>query len=292
MFVECESVEEYAKLVTTELMYKLMVPNISALIRAQKPANTTEFVKAADLYISGSRLDRSKLWHQRGGRQHFTPYRYPFKEQQPSSPHNTTAPSASPQFRQSNQLSQPVPRPTNDSNPSGLFKKDRRHLQQKPHRLSKYFDDKKGPLCFQCKNWGHLSAVCPEKVPSLFAMGKVVSMPVRFFLDSGADLTIVSDGLVHELARNGTQIINPSEDVTIKCVHAPFTSLPTIHLSCELWDSKFDMKMAISNDISHDVILGRDCPKLYDLMTNAITEIPQEILAVQTRQQTPVSTSK
>ena len=48
------------------------------------------------------------------------------------------------------------------------------------------------------------------------------------------------------------------------------------------------MKMAISNDISHDVILGRDCPKLYDLMTNAITEIAQEILAVQTRQQSTV----
>ncbi len=46
--------------------------------------------------------------------------------------------------------------------------------------------------------------------------------------------------------------------------------------------------MAISNDISHDVILERDCPKLYNLMTNAITEIPQEILAVQTRQQSMV----
>ena len=218
---ECESVEECAKLVTTELMYKLMAPNISALVRAQNPANTTEFLQAAGLYISGSRLDRSKLWDQRGGRQHFTPYRYPFKEQQPSSPQNTTAPSASPQFRQSNQLTQPAPQPTNHSNPSGLFKKVRRYLQQKPHRLSKYFDDKKGPLCFQCKNWGHLSTVCPEKevcrveqsqhpqytqprLPSLFAMGKVASMLVRFFLDSGADLTIVSDGLVHELARNGT----------------------------------------------------------------------------------------
>ena len=126
------------------------------------------------------------------------------------------------------------------------------------------------------------------RLPSLFAMGKVASMPVRFFLDSGADLTIVSDGLVHELARNGTQNINPSEDITIKGVHAPFTSLPTIHLSCELCNSKFDLKIAISNDISHDVILRRDCPKLYDLMTNAITEIPQEILAVQTRQQSTV----
>ena len=150
-----------------------------------------------------------------------------------------------------------------------------------------------------------ICAVCPEKevcrveqpqlsqytqprLPSLFAMGKVASMPVRFFLDSGADLTIVSDGLVHELAKNGTQIINPSEDVTIKGVHTTFTSLPTIHLSCELCDSKFDMKMAISNDISHDVILGRDCAYLYDLMTNANTDIPQEILAVQTRQQSTV----
>ena len=129
-------------------------------------------------------------------------------------------------------------------------------------------------------------------LPSLFAMGKVASMPVRFFLDSGVALTIVSDGLVHELARNGTQIINPSEDVTIKGVHAPFTSLPTIHLSCELCGSKFDMKMAISNDISHDVILGRDCPKLYDLMTNAITEIPQEIMDVQTRQQSNTRVNK
>ena len=126
------------------------------------------------------------------------------------------------------------------------------------------------------------------RLPSLFAMGKVASMPVKFFLDSGADLTIVNDGLVHELARNGTQIINQSEDVTIKGVHTPFTSLPTIHLSCELCDSKYDMKMAISNDISHDVILGRDFPKLYDLMTNTITDIPQEILAVQTRQQSTV----
>ena len=102
-------------------------------------------------------------------------------------------------------------------------------------------------------------------------MGEVVSMPVRSFLDSGADLTIVSDGLVHKLAKNGTQIINPSEDVTINGVHAPFTSLPMIHLPCQLYDSKFDMKMAISNDISHDVILRRVCPKLYDLITNAIT---------------------
>ena len=180
-----------------------------------------------------------------------------------------------------------------------------------PHRLSKYFDDRKNPLYFQCKNWGHLRAVCHEnevcgveqsqhpqytqpRLPSLFAMGKVASMTVRFFLDSGAVLTIVSDRLVHELARNGTQIINPSEDVTIKGVHAPFTSLPMIHLLCDLRDSKFAMKMAISKDISHDVILRRDCPELYDLLTNDITEIPQKILAVQTRQQSTVaeSTSK
>ena len=90
----------------------------------------------------------------------------------------------------------------------------------------------------------------------------------------------------------GTQMINPSEDVTIKGAHAPFTSLPTIHLPCVLHDSKFDMKMAISNQISHDVILRRDCPKLYDLMTNAITEIPQEILVVQTRQQSAVKHQK
>ena len=133
----------------------------------------------------------------------------------------------------------------------------------------------------------HLQYTQP-RLPSLFAMGKVASMPVRFFLGSGADLTIVSDRLAHELARNSTQIINPSEDFTIKGVHSPFTSLPTIHLSCELCDSKFDTKMAISNDISHDIILRRDFPKLYDLMTNAITEIPQEILAVQTRQQSTV----
>ena len=43
------------------------------------------------------------------------------------------------------------------------------------------------------------------RFPSLFAMGNIVSMPVRFFLDSEADLCIVSEGLVHELARNGTK---------------------------------------------------------------------------------------
>ena len=43
--------------------------------------------------------------------------------------------------------------------------------------------------------------------------------------------------------------------------------------------------MAVSDDIRHDVILGRDCDILYALMKTAIEDIPQDVLVVQTRQQ-------
>ena len=47
----------------------------------------------------------------------------------------------------------------------------------------------------------------------------------------------------------------------------------------------FTLPIAVSNDICHDVILGRDCDILYALVNTAIEDIPQDVLVVQTRQQ-------
>lgn len=94
---------------------------------------------------------------------------------------------------------------------------------------------------------------------------------------------MISDKLLQELQDRGMEVPKSSEGVIIK-VHAPSTSLPTISLTCELLGSKFDMQMAVFDDIVYDVILGGYCPILYKLMSAAIADIPQEILTIQTRQ--------
>ena len=116
-------------------------------------------------------------------------------------------------------------------------------------------------------------------------MGTIGEAPVRFFLDSGADLTVINKQTLDELRYVGMTTPSQQSDVTIKGVHGQETSLPVVHLDCKIMGRIFTLPMTVSDDIRHDVILGRDCDILYALMKTAIENIPQDVLVVQTRQQ-------
>ena len=40
-----------------------------------------------------------------------------------------------------------------------------------PHRLARYFDDLKSPMCCHCRKWGNLGMDCPENV--VYSVGEV-----------------------------------------------------------------------------------------------------------------------
>ena len=186
--------------------------------------------------------------------------------------------------------------------PTPGTEEEQRLFPAKPaHRLAKYFDREKGPLCFQCKNWGHIGAQCPKRtvlratapdnqpptecVPALYAMGEMFDTPVRLLLDSGADHSIVSASLLKQLQAHGAPVHQPTSAIALTGVHGDTTSLPVISLSCKLLDAETKVPMAISSEIGHDIILGRNCTALYALMRAAMDEAPREALPVQTRRQ-------
>ena len=248
-------------------------------------------VQAADAWVTEGKIDRLTAW-----KSHTTwkgPYR-PRPQQQRDHP-----PPFQPLWEDSKTPTYPehhIPPPTS------IKREKSDQPNRRPNDLSKYFDDVKGPLCFNCRKWGHISAACPDRdlyrirhtqpsqptvtrLPSLFTMGTIGEAPVRFFLDSGADLTVINKQTLDELHYAGMTTPSQQSDVTIKGVHGPETSLPVVHLTCKIMGRIFTLPMAVSDDIRHDVILGRDCDILYALMKTAIEDIPQDVLVVQTRQQ-------
>ena len=92
-------------------------------------------------------------------------------------------------------------------------------------------------LCFNCRKWGHISAACPDRdlpypthptsqptvtrLPSLFTMGTIGEAPVHFFLDSGADLTVINKQTLNELHYSGMTTPSQQSDVTINGVRRP-----------------------------------------------------------------------
>lgn len=200
-----------------------MNPNVAVQIRSQNPQTDAEFVTATDTFISGSRLGRSHLWNshpQNLRSNHWTP------THSQSLTSGTSSSPASPTHKQSwTEPSFGLANPHSTINHHSQQQQDRPTQQspRPPHRLSKYFDKDKGAMCFQCKKWGHIGAECPERsvlsiatqlddprntncLPNLFAMGEVLETPAHFFLDSGADHSVININLVNQLKELGVAV--------------------------------------------------------------------------------------
>ena len=184
--------------------------------------------------------------------------------------------------------------------PSGPQPQDnaRPKNSRQPHRLAKFFDKERGPLCFQCKQWGHVGVNCPERnvlrvettrphetegLPDLFAMGSILGKPARFFLDSGADHSMVNVNHLNQLKEWNLAVPESTTSVTVKGVIGKHITLPVLSLSCTLLDMDLTVEMAVSSDIPHDILLGKNCTALFHLLRRAKAEDPQDVLAVRSR---------
>ena len=299
---DCNCIEDCATLITQEVVYHQVQPSVAQFVRAQKPPTAQDMVQAADTWVAEGKFDRLTAWKShttwKGPRPQRPSDRLPYRPR----PQQRDHPSPPPSQPLSEDSKPPTYPEHHIPSPTSIKREKSDQPNHRPNDLSKYFDDVKGPLCFNSRKWGHISAACPDRdlyrirhtqpsqptvtrLPSLFTVGTIGEVPVRFFLDSGADLTVINKQTLDELRYAGMTTPSQQSDVTIKGVHGPETSLPVVHLDCKIMGRIFTLPMAISNDIRHDVILVRDCDILYALMKTAIKDIPQDVLVVQTRQQ-------
>ena len=106
-----------------------------------------------DQFVVTRNLDHEKLWKRNTPKSTMQ-----FKQQHlQQTPQQQVA--LSPTSRQES-LNQQRLKMTPDQQAS---KRRQTSLGKQPHKLAKYFDEEKGPMCFQCNKWGHLGKDCPEK---------------------------------------------------------------------------------------------------------------------------------
>ena len=225
---DCTSVKEVFDLVTREIVYKQLNPRITTHVRVQKPTSLQELLSIADEYGADSDRGRESAWSRNTVNPKSTyqkPHRpfngHKFQQQQPQAQNQSqTQPMRQPQTQP--QINQPKPfppfqqqvavrPPINTSAQHGGS--DERPFKPQ-HKLAKYLDKDKGPLCFNCQKWGHLRAVCPDRnvlavstddqenisptptfMPKLFLVGSIFGKPVRFLLDSGADHSLINSNI-------------------------------------------------------------------------------------------------
>ena len=127
-----------------EITFRAAQPHIVHFVRVLKHAKLQEAIDEMDQYIATRELDQEKLWNHSNPKpkQPWTSrHPNPFSTL-PSSVHTTCTDSAQRPSKLQTQL-------TNT--------RKQTFTERLPHKLAKYFDAEKGPMCFNCKKWGHLT---------------------------------------------------------------------------------------------------------------------------------------
>ena len=161
---------------------------------------------------------------------------------------------------------------------------------------SKYFDEKKGAMCFRCKEWGHKAIECTKPVyrvqqekPEPYSdtgwntvQGTVGCSNCQITLDSGADVSLIREDLVPGNAYTG-------EVACFKGVSQISQRRPVAKVLVRVGQKKFWMKAAVVEELAGDVLLGRDCKEHLHLIREAVDlalKTPnKQVLAVSTRSQ-------
>ena len=179
--------------------YKQLNPRITTHVRAQKLSSLQDLLSIADEYVADSERGRESAWNsnmlypQPTYQKSYKPFNGNKSQQQQPQPQiqsQINQPKSSPLFQQQGGARLPTNTPAQCGGSDGN--------QYKPqHKLAKYFDKDKGPLCFNCLKWGHLAAVCPDRnvfavstdnqdnttlaptfIPKLFLVGSIFGKPV------------------------------------------------------------------------------------------------------------------
>ena len=193
-------------------------PQSSMHVRMQKPVDLQTLVTLANEHVTDSRQGHEYLWTQPSHRGKPSHWNQPPQQRPSTTPRfPLTNPSAQQTPTQNQTQADPAETgQTTQQSPSGPQPQDNAGPKnsRQPHRPAKFFDKEQGPLCFQCKQWGHVGAICPERnvlrvettrphetegLPDLFAMSSILGKPARFFLDSGADHSMVNVNLLNQL---------------------------------------------------------------------------------------------
>ena len=139
----------------------------------------------------------------------------------------------------------------------------------------------KGELqCHWCKNWGHIAAVCPQRLQSgvratsrpaflststevetncedkFVRNGKVDGKPIKILLDTGSKMSIVRADLVNQTRWN------VKDGMPIQCVHGDQLIYPTAEVLLEVDGWSKSLRVALVPQVPVDMIVGTSdyCP--------------------------------
>ena len=266
----CLTGKDWRELIGTERVLSAMPNNVQAWVRDKKPKSLVEAGKLADDYMRNRKLEYGA-----GNRQ--------FKR-------NDDRPGGRDRDR--------APREKREEKPtaSGGVSKDASgssHSNNLSKKFSKSYDREKGPLCFSCKKWGHISAQCPSKTENanysgqwqkeedfrraIIYKGSIEGKKApQLRVDSGADRTLVHPKWIPEGAYLG-------KSQRFRNAWGDIRSLPLAGVQLAVGGKKYSLDVAVTEGLAYDALLGRDIPELNELSERFDRERAQEALAVTTR---------
>lgn len=156
--------------------------------------------------------------------------------------------------------------------------------QTTPHRQG---TDKK-IKCYTCGEWGHIAMNCPsnalfckdEKTEDVLGteagdealrQGTVEGVPVQILLDTGSARTLVRRDLVPE----GKVLAD--ETVVVRCAHGESVRYPLADLEIAVQGKRFVIRAGVSDKLPVQLLLGRDAPELFSLLTSSPTSVAKDL---------------
>ena len=271
----CFTGKDWRELIGTERVLNAMPHNVQAWVRDKKPKNMVEAGKLADDYVRNRNFEYGAgNWHYRRNDDHH------FRKNERRS------------FRRSDDQ-----RGGQDRDGDGNEKNAKEKGDDKSgairgsggngaggtwrgssgnsyygNKFSRNFDKNRGPQCFSCKKWGHVSAQCLSKTENANYSGQWQnheddgraimyegtiegkSTP-RLRVDSGADRTLVHPKWVPDEAYLGKSQLfrNAWGDVR---------SLPLAEVQLTVDGKSYSLDVAVTKGLAYDALLGRDIPEL------------------------------
>ena len=137
----------------------------------------------------------------------------------------------------------------------------------------------KGELqCFECRNWGHIAAFCPEKQasgakadikPAMLSTrcpeianyspygtrhlmeGTLDGQPVQVLVDTGSRMSVARAVLVDQSKWK-------EEEAELQCVHGDTASYPVADVTCKLDGWKKEVAVAVVPGLPVDLLIDCD----------------------------------